>query len=164
MKRPGIGSHTRPHHGASVEWQTPPEILSALGPFADDPARPGHTDGLIRAWHGFVWLNPPYPPWAWLDRLSQHAPGGIACIFARTETRGFLEYVWRRASSLRFLYGRPHFYRNGVRAPGNSGGPVVLVGYGPEARARLCACPVPGAFADAWTPDHNSLDSGSVSG
>lgn len=145
--------HHTPVRGLSNEWYTPPEILNALGPFDDDPALPGRIDGLIRPWNGFVWLNPPYGREIkdWLRRMTDHPGGGIALTFARTETRWFRSYIWEQASSLRFLYGRPHFYLNGVRAKGNSGGPVVLIGYGPEADHRLMRCQLPGAFLTGWT-------------
>lgn len=136
--RKGIGGHHRPHDGNSHEWFTPPEILKALGPFDDDPCRPGIHDGLDRKWRGFVWLNPPYGPHVgtWLARLADHGKG-IAIVFARTETRWFFETVWDRADALLFLRGRLHFYRNGQRAKYNAGGPSVLIGYGEQAVWRL---------------------------
>lgn len=154
MKRRGIGSHTRPNHGASVEWQTPPEILAALGPFDDDPAKAGQRDGLDREWRGFVWLNPPYGAtmWPWLAKLAEHGQG-IALLFARTETRGFFSEVWGKASALLFLRGRPHFYKNGQRASGNSGGPVVLVAYGHKASHRLERSAHLGAFVSLKSLD-----------
>ena len=150
MVSKGIGGHTRPNHGASVEWQTPPEILAAVGPYDDDPALPSQTDGLTRAWRGFVFLNPPYgrDMWPWLARLAAHG-NGIAVIFARTETVGFFAEVWAKASALFFVRGRPHFYKNGVRAVGNSGGPIVLVAYGQEAATRLAHCSLRGCLVPA---------------
>ncbi len=152
--RKGIGGHHRPHNGVSHEWFTPPEILQALGPFDDDPCQPGSTDGLVRAWHGFVWLNPPYGPHVgkWLLRLADHH-NGIAIVFARTETQWFFDHVWESANGLLFLKGRIHFYRNGQRAKHNSGGPSVLVGYGKCAVNRLTNCQLPGyyiALRHAW--------------
>jgi hypothetical protein len=143
--------HHAPHHGASTEWETPPEILAALGQFDDDPARAGLTDGLTRAWRGLVWLNPPYGPeiGQWLAKLAEHG-SGVALIFARTETRWFVEFVWNFASALLFLHGRPHFYRDGVRAKGNSGGPLVLVSYGIEAQRRLEKCGLLGTLITDW--------------
>lgn len=152
MKKSGIGSHTRPRQGYSVEWETPPQILQALEPFDDDPAVSGATDGLIRPWHGFVWLNPPYGThmWPWLARLAEHKTGGICILFARTETIGFIREVWRKATALLFLKGRPHFYRNGKRASGNSGGPIVLAAYGEQAAKRLRVCGLKGTFVSHW--------------
>ena len=57
----------------SDTWLTPPEILRALGVFDLDPCCPPDMpwptaaamispprDGLSEAWHGRVWLNPPF--------------------------------------------------------------------------------------------------------
>ena len=159
----GIGSHTKPNNGATVDWLTPPEIVKALGPFDLDPccykAMPWRTadhmisppaDGLSFEWFGRVWLNPPYGPETgkWLEKLAAHG-NGIAIVFARTETRMFFKHVWPKASALFFLQGRPHFYRkDGTRAKGNSGGPVVLVAYGANNAQWLKDSLIDGAFVE----------------
>jgi len=164
----GIGSHTRAYKGYSDVWLTPPEIIKELGPFDLDPCaapapRPWDTakvhyditqgqDGLALPWFGFVWLNPPYGQegWAWLDKLSRHG-NGIALMFARTETSGFVSEVWSKADALLFLFGRLYFYHpDGSRARGNSGGPSVLIAYGEEAKERLSRCRMDGAFVSQW--------------
>lgn len=162
-RSPGMGGHERTREGATNVWLTPPEILDALGPFDLDPCaslvRPWPTatrhltvedDGLRTSWgDAFVWLNPPYGPhtWKWLARLADHPAGGIALIFARTETRGFEQEVWKKATALRFLYGRLHFYRpNGTKGATNAGAPSVLVAYGEAAADRLARCGLDGAF------------------
>jgi hypothetical protein len=87
----------------------------------------------------------------WLHRLADHQPGGIALIFARTETEMFVSHVWRRASALLFLFGRLFFHhRSGERATNNSGAPSVLVAYGEAAAERLRRCGFPGAFIEQW--------------
>ena len=49
-------------------------------------------------------------------------------MFARTETEMFVEAVWKRATALRFLFGRLYFHRpDGRRAEANAGAPSVLV-------------------------------------
>ena len=147
----GIGSHTSPNVGASSHWQTPPEIIEALGPFDFDPCPLGafSADGLQIPGHGYVWLNPPYSAemWPWLYKLADYG-NGIALIFARTETAGFFNTVWSRASALLFLKGRLHFYKDGQRAKGNSGGPSVLVAYGAFAAKRLQECQLAGAYVE----------------
>ena len=128
------------------EWLTPPEIIQALGPFDLDPCapvtRPWQTaathytkrdDGLSRPWYGRVWLNPPYgnQTFQWLEKLSHHL-SGLALIFARTETRGFHEQVWQKASSVFFFRGRLRFhYVDGSRG-GTANAPSVLVAYSRE--------------------------------
>lgn len=169
----GMGGHHAPNRGEKDEWLTPPEILAALGPFDLDPCapvcRPWHMashhltvedDGLSTSWDpgAFVWCNPPYGPqtWVWLDRLADHPAGGIALVFARTETAGFFSRVWRRADTLLFIEGRLFFHHvEGTRASHNSGAPSVLVAYGQEASTRLSLASssgsIAGALVDRWT-------------
>lgn len=65
-------AHERDARDGKDEWLTPPEIIRALGEFDLDPCAPivrpwdmakAHytelDNGLIRPWHGRVWLNPP---------------------------------------------------------------------------------------------------------
>lgn len=160
----GMGGHHAPVRGAKDEWLTPPFVLNELGPFDLDPCAPVTPpwptatrmlsivdDGLTADWypHEFVWLNPPYgtDTWKWLNRLATHPAGGIALIFARTETAGFVDAVWNKADSLYFLHGRLHFHHvDGTRASANSGAPSVLVAYGDEATVRIRACDLSGSF------------------
>lgn len=164
----GMGGHHRPVEGLNDEWLTPPEILAAVGPFDLDPCspvtRPWPTatrhltvadDGLTAPWQPdeFVWCNPPYgqQTWAWLNRVAAHPAGGVALIFARTETDGFVGSVWRRADAVLFLAGRLYFhYVDGRRADANSGAPSCLVAYGPTAVARLEACGLAGFLCTGW--------------
>jgi len=126
------------------DWLTPPELITALGPFDLDPCasqyQPWRTaatqftiedDGLARAWAGRVWCNPPYGPHAekFLKRMAEHG-NGIALIFARTETRAFQEWCWRRADSMLFMAGRIKFRLPGGGHAGPAGAPSVLVAYG----------------------------------
>lgn len=159
-----MGSH-QSARAETTTWLTPQHIVEAVGPFDLDPCaapspRPWPTadrhielpvDGLAADWRNdFVWLNPPYSfeAWRWLDKLADHR-NGIALVFARTETAGFIRTVWNRADSLLFLHGRLHFhYPDGKRAAANSGAPSVLVGYGPTATQRLRHASVYGSFVD----------------
>lgn len=126
------------------DWLTPPEILSALGPFDMDPCASQHQpwrtasrqftiedDGLAREWDGRVWCNPPYGPHAekFLRRMAEHG-NGIALIFARTETRAFQEWCWRRANAMLFMAGRIKFRLPGGGVAGPAGAPSVLIAYG----------------------------------
>ena len=126
------------------DWLTPPEILEALGPFDMDPCASQHQpwrtasqqftiedDGLAREWSGRVWCNPPYGPHAekFLRRMAEHG-NGIALIFARTETRAFQEWCWRRADAMLFMAGRIRFRLPGGGLAGPAGAPSVLIAYG----------------------------------
>ena len=156
-----MGSH-HSHRMGSDTWLTPRFILDALGDFDLDPcaapdpaiwptARTHYTlpvDGLTQPWHGRVWLNPPYGQqvWAWVEKLAQHGTG-TALTFARTETEGFIEHVWEKASALMFLYKRLYFHHaDGARARANSGAPSCLVAYGEQDAMRLRKSGLPGTF------------------
>ena len=159
-----IGSHHSAAAGTDV-WLTPPDIMAALGgpeSFDLDPcapldrpwdmARQHYTiadNGLMRPWHGRVWLNPPYSNnviGRWMGRMADHAHG-IALIFARTETQVFHDSVWRAADALLFMEGRLHFHdAAGVRAKANAGAPSVFCAYGADDAERLAASGIPGAF------------------
>lgn len=155
-----IGSHQSPRM-LNDEWLTPPSIISALGRFDLDPCAPivrpwptaaehftKEDDGLSRQWTGRVWLNPPYSSQAreWLARLADHGDG-IALTFARTETKWFVDTIWRRADAVLFIAGRLHFhYVNGDRAPANAGAPSVLAAYGAPNAQRLCTAKIPGTY------------------
>lgn len=152
----------------SDTWLTPPRILAALGPFDLDPcaapdprpwptaarhiARPGN--GLLAAWEGRVWLNPPYSRdvGSWMRRMASHGCG-TALVFARTETSWFTESVWRAASAALFLHGRIHFcLPSGKPAAHNAGAPSVLAAYGEEDAERLRSSGLDGTFV-RWAAD-----------
>lgn len=133
------------------EWLTPPEIIKALGPFDLDPCapvnRPWDTasrhytvqdNGLTQPWYGRVWLNPPYgrETFKWMERLSEHG-NGIALIFARTETRGFHEQIWRKAKAVFFFEGRLKFHYVDGRQGGTANAPSCLVAYDNENAMRI---------------------------
>jgi hypothetical protein len=167
----GIGGH-QSHRMLKDEWLTPKHIIEALGPFDLDPCaseiRPWETaqnyytredDGLVQPWgECFIFCNPPYGKMseAWLKKLKNHPRGGIALIFARTETSMFVSEVWNGADALLFLFGRLYFYNTaGERATSNSGAPSVLIGYGEEAVNRLIQCKLLGAFISTWVNKDN---------
>ena len=154
-------THENPHHGAKDEWLTPQWITDTLGPFDLDPCspinRPWPTanrhltindNGLTSPWHPneFVWCNPPYGPqtFTWLKKLAAHPAGGIALIFARTETKGFHETIWEKAHSILFLKGRIKFHHVTGQQGQTATAPSVLIGYGTTATQRLQQADIPG--------------------
>jgi len=164
----GMGSHQSPAADTTT-WLTPPELIDAIGVFDLDPCaapspRPWPTamrhielpvDGLAADWaRDRVWLNPPYGAQtsAWLAKLADHPAGGVALVFARTETAGFVREVWQKATGVLFLHGRLHFHRaDGTRAASNSGAPSCLVAYGHWAAVALRDSGLDGTFV----PLHN---------
>lgn len=162
----GMGGH-QSHAAQTHTWLTPPDFLSALGPFDLDPCaapepRPWPTarkhitlpeDGLRADWSGRVWCNPPYGRHTgeWLERMKQHGHG-TALVFARTETEVWRNYVWRGATAVLFLGYRPHFCRPcGTPAEANSGAPVAFVAYGHYDAGRLLSSGLPGACVHGWS-------------
>lgn len=142
------------------DWLTPPEIVGALGPFDLDPCASQHQpwrtaarqltiedDGLACAWQGRVWCNPPYGPHAeaFLKRCAEHG-NAIALIFARTETRAFQDYCWRRAHGMLFMAGRVRFRLPGGSVAGPAGAPSVLIAYGTANAEVLRGSGIPGYF------------------
>lgn len=142
------------------DWLTPPEIISALGNFDLDPCasqyQPWRTaaeqftiedDGLARNWNGRVWCNPPYGPHAekFLRRMADHG-NGVLLIFARTETKAFQEYCWRKAHAMLFMAGRIRFRLPGGGLAGPAGAPSVLIAYGKESTDALENSGIDGYF------------------
>ncbi|NEQ37047.1 MAG: hypothetical protein F6K40_12485 [Okeania sp. SIO3I5] len=144
------------HHQLSLElsrtdkqvnsdcWYTPPQIVELvrevlttidLDPCADErkhiPAKYHKTireDGLACAWHGKVFINPPYScPGKWIKKLVEEIDSGnvteaIALLPVATDTKWF-EPLWNQ--SICFWKGRIKF---------------LDVNYQPKAPARQSHC------------------------
>ena len=121
----GIGGHQSAKM-ISDTWLTPPEIITALGPFDLDPCAapnmPWRTasrmltvadDGLTHDWTGSrVWLNPPYGREieAWIRKAYEESKKGstVVCLVpARTETAWWHDCCLK--AEIRFVRGRIHF-------------------------------------------------------
>jgi len=136
-----LGSHQR-SIGASQTYITPRWIIDRLGTFDLDPcAAPRQpwpcafeswtADGLIRDWHGRVWLNPPFDRrevGKWISKLAAHG-NGIALVHARTETDWF-EPVWGSSAILFFAKRITFCKEDGTEHSANSGAPAVLAAWG----------------------------------
>lgn len=105
-------------------WITPKRIIDALGHFDTDPCCPPNMpwrtadrmltkedDGTTAPWIGRVWLNPPYGRESepFLKRMSCHEGGGIALVFARTNTKLWHKLIFPYAHSILFLQGQIRF-------------------------------------------------------
>jgi phage N-6-adenine-methyltransferase len=141
------------------DWQTPIELVEALGVFDLDPcanceqpmrlARTGYTiadNGLHQPWAGRVWLNPPYGAEArqWVNRLADHG-NGIALIPPRVGAKWFHNEVLETFDAILFLKGRIAFISplTGLPVKGNNAD-SILVAYGHENVAALEASGLPG--------------------
>lgn len=171
-KRSGIGSHTKPGQGSTDSWITPKWIIDRLGPFDLDPCEADpqpwkcaengfRNNGICRPWSGRVWLNPPYgkQTGAWLTKLAEHQ-NGTALIFARTETKFFIDCVWKKATAVLFIKGRLSFYTPEGDKGRNAGGPNVLVAYDQDNALRLLESGIPGAYVSNWRLNANGNASG----
>lgn len=125
-----MSGHEKPNNGETDTWLTPPWLLERLGKFDIDPCPPNGTNGLEIDWNGRVWLNPPYSKnYDFMKKMSEHT-NGIALVFARTETKWFQEFVFKKAHSILFFNKRIKFYKENLEeAKGNAGAPSVLVSY-----------------------------------
>ena len=108
-------------------WLTPRYIIDALGPFDLDPCCPDggmpwatalqmitkSEDGLKADWDGKrVWLNPPYGRDAlpfFEKMIAQKSGGGIALVFARTDTALWQDIIFPESEAVLFLRGRLRF-------------------------------------------------------
>jgi len=143
------------------EWLTPPYILEALGAFDLDPCspinRPFDTakkyftiedNGLLQTWKGRVFCNPPYDTKLlseFLKKCSNHK-NAIALTFARTETKAFWNYVWKKATAILFIKGRLRFYHVDGTQGGSAGAPSVLIAYNKSNAEILKNCKIEGKF------------------
>ena len=69
-----------------------------------------------------MFCNPPYGReiGRWVEKCYREAQRGalvVALIPARTDTRYFHEFIWKKAKEIRFLRGRLHFNESKQAAP-----------------------------------------------
>lgn len=105
------------------EWATPQELFDELDKefrFTLDPCATKENakcnkfftkedDGLNQDWSGeIIFMNPPYGReiGKWVKKLSE--AGGVALLPARTDTRWFHDYIYKKAE-VRFIKGRLKF-------------------------------------------------------
>lgn len=161
-----IGYNRLLQSDTTTTWLTPPELLwgsprerfSGLGPFDLDPCTPEEgmpwptasvmlrpsDDGLATPWPAgaFVFMNPPFGgpvQKAFMEKMANHPGGGIALVFARTETLWFQKFVINHpnVSALVFQQGRLKFHRaNGEVGVAPPAGPAWIA-YGEEGARRL---------------------------
>ncbi len=120
----------------SNEWSTPKDFFQALDAefhFNLDPcATPQNAkcerfytienDGLAQNWGGRVFCNPPYGRdlRKWVKKCyeeSKRCEVVVMLIPARTDTSYFHDYIYHKASEIRFIRGRLHFNESKQGAP-----------------------------------------------
>ncbi len=135
-------------HHINDNWETPPEVFARYGaphrlsldvcaeassskcPEYFSPA----LDGLTQNWSGRVWMNPPCSNLrAWVAkafRSRNHCECIVCLLPARTDTKWFHSYVYRRAA-IRFIKGRISFVYQGDTF-NRSSFPLMIVTYRPD--------------------------------
>ena len=112
---------------ACIEWQTPQSVYDSLDAefhFTLDPcatndnakANQGFTsvfDGLGCAWHGVVFVNPPYGRQIskWVEKAYLEHLAGTTLVMllpSRTDTKWWHDYCMK-ADEIRFIRGRLKF-------------------------------------------------------
>lgn len=120
------------------EWATPQDLFDGLNAefhFTLDPcALPANAkcdkyftpdiDGLRQNWEGeIVFCNPPYGKtiYEWMRKCSAESKKDnttvVALIPARTDTRYFHEFIYRKVKEIRFIKGRLKFGGSKNSAP-----------------------------------------------
>jgi len=114
----------------SDEWETPQDLFDELNKefnFTLDPCctHENHKcnkyytiedDGLKQSWGGnIVFVNPPYGRsiGKWVEKsYKEHIENNITIVMlipSRTDTQWFHNYIWHKATEVRFLKGRLKF-------------------------------------------------------
>ena len=160
-----FGEHGRKLGHKSVEWYTPAWIFDELNLRFDlDPASPHDAasavpattkftvfdDGLKQAWHGRVWLNPPYGPTTgqWIRRMIGHRHG-IALVFSRTDA-SWCQEALRAADAMLFMSGRVEFIpgNENIHKKGRTGAGTVLFAFGHDCVLALMRMERHGVFIE----------------
>lgn len=153
----------------SVELYTPRYIweraIRCMGGIDCDPSSdPGRhipaaihftkkENGLTREWHGRIWMNPPFPPGEFFDKLERewqagHISEAVVLWKAATETE-----AWRKITRIAVLIAFPHHrieFLNGTTAGGKGStfSPALFyVGNNPDRFIESFS-----DIADIWKP------------
>lgn len=133
-----ISGHEKQVRGATDVWLTPLPLIKGLGDFDLDPCGyPCHPtakeiyldNGLVRPWHGRVWLNPPYSEVGkWLDKMVEHN-NGVALVFARLDTK-WAQKILPKAQRVFFPAGRIKFMDLNFQYKWSAGAPSMFLSFG----------------------------------
>lgn len=156
---------------ASDEWQSPPEIVNALGKFDLDPCATERSakapafftkeqDGLKQDWFGRVWCNPPYSQpalYRFCEKMAEHG-NGILLIFARTGNKVWQEIIFPKATAILFLRKRIQFIDNQGHRGGSAGCDSALVAFGKENAEALQRCGIEGSIIELRCPNYENTN------
>lgn len=117
-------------------WETPQDLFDALNAefefSLDVCALPQNAkckkyytpeqDGLSLPWEGVCWCNPPYgrKVGKWIEKAHEACLQGNTVVMllpARTDTKWFHDYIWRKRVEIRFIKGRLKFGGSKNAAP-----------------------------------------------
>lgn len=142
--------------GKSDEWYTPKYILDALGIYFHlDPCSPckehwipclnvftKDDDGLIHAWKGVVFMNPPFGGRnghvPWLRKFIAHG-NGVAIVRAYTSSGWWHEFI-PLVETIVFPEGKTKFIRPDGSVGQSPSQGIALLGMGDIANAALEKC------------------------
>lgn len=128
-------------------WLTPKWLIDALGDFDLDPCVPDggmpwktaaqmvtkSMDGLKADWEGKrIWLNPPYGREAepfFHKMIRRKSGGGIALVFARTDTRLWQDMIFPNATAILFLRRRLRFCKQDGTPGETATAPSALIAF-----------------------------------
>ena len=128
-------------------WLTPKWLIDALGDFDLDPCVPDggmpwktaaqmvskSMDGLKADWDGKrIWLNPPYGREAepfFRKMIHRKSGGGIALVFARTDTRLWQDMIFPNATAILFLRRRLRFCKHDGTPGETATAPSALIAF-----------------------------------
>lgn len=135
---PSLAERLRSVHfrSESCEWATPQDFFDALNEefgfeldvcATSENAKCGKfftktDDGLVQAWKGICWCNPPYGREIkfWVEKAMRTAKAGdatVVCLVpARTDTHWWHDFV-SKADEVRFVKGRLKFGGHTNSAP-----------------------------------------------
>jgi hypothetical protein len=128
------------------DYYTPKWIFDALGVEFDidvacPPGGPPYTpckrfytqedDGLVSAWEGLIWMNPPYSkPAPWVERFIEHGNGIALLPYAKSK---WLQRLWDHDDTRLLYVYSIKFERADIKLNGSTPFPLGLWGIGETA-------------------------------